>query len=359
MLELGELEYNEKQQVKRVWWGLLGAGAGAAIGGAAGRSGTAAGYGLAGGAVAGYVAGAIMNQTMHLDWDKVQEDEADQVAFKAALNANYDVHEVPKLYLTLQNALRRDNRVGLGFLGSRKRVRERTENVKDLLSGALKAEVEAKQKQGKLIGDNPEYRHLMAELKRDNGIQAYYYDMFEMARDNLAEAVNIRSNDPAAHYYYAKVLKLVGRTPEERKLANQEFVQAAAHDTRHQNFGSHLHRALAMMDDKTEANKPQILSELQNYVNNYISFSVDNARSLFLPPNLDTIYDYMTLLGDRQWMPKLPDDAPVFTRVATDGFDSGAGQASRGIGTSPVAPLEPAKVPQKRVPAPLIPLPKK
>jgi hypothetical protein len=309
MLEYGAVKYNEKQEKKIALWSLLAAGVGAGVGGAFGN----AGIGALIGAGAGFIASTALNPTMNLAWDKVQEDEADQIAFKAALAANYDVNEVPKLYMALQNSGRKDSRVTLGFLGSRKRVRERIENCNDLIQKAYAAEVEAKKKQGQLIGDNPEFRHLMAELKRDNGILAFYHDMFEMARNNLGDAVAIRSNDPAAHYYYGKVLKLVGRTAEDRKIADQSFVASAKYDTRGQNFGAHLHHALDMMDDKTEANKAQIVAELQSYVNTYLTYMVNNAKgSRLLPPNLDTVYEYMSLLGDNQWMPKLPDDAPMF-----------------------------------------------
>lgn len=336
MLQLGEPEYNRKQEVKKAWWGLIGAAAGAGLGRAIGGGGSEALMGAMLGGAAGYVAGGIANPRMNLNWDKVQEDEADKIAFKAALDANYDVREVPKFYLALQTGSTRDSRVGLGFIGNRKRVRERIENCKDLVEKAYKADIEMRQNQGKLIGDNPEFRHLMAELKRDNGIYAYYYDMFDMARNNLAEAVSIRSNDPAAHYYYGKVLKLVGRTPEERKLADESFVKSAKYDTRGQNFGAHLHHALSMMDEKTEANKKLIVEELQSYVNTYLRFAINNARgSRLLPPNLDTIYEYMSLLGDTEWVPKLPDDVPMFL----DANDIRVAPAAMPQTAAPVTPV--------------------
>ena len=52
----------------------------------------------------------------------------------------------------------------------------------------------------------------MAALKRDNGIIAIDYDLFAMARDNLEEAVNLRSNDPRAQLYLGKVISLTART---------------------------------------------------------------------------------------------------------------------------------------------------
>jgi len=356
-LAMGEPEYNAKQERKRGWWSLIGAGAGAALGGAIGGRDQIA-TGAAVGLGAGYLTGALLNRKMDLDWDKVQEDEADKLAFKIALGADYDVREVPKLYVALQNHATRDSRIGLGFIGHRKRVRERLENCKDLIEKAYQAEIDMKMKEGKLVGDNPQFRHLMAELKRDNGILAFYYDMFELARTNLADAVAIRSNDPAAHYYYGKVLKLIGRTPEDRKLADQSFVLSAKYDTRGQNFGAHLHHALSMLEERTEANQKLIVNELQSYVNTYLTFAVNNARGArLLPPNLDTIYEYMSLLGETSWMPKLPDDAPMFLEANAPKIESPAQSP-----LTPAAAVTPASTPapQPQAPAPakrsLIPL---
>lgn len=313
MLRLGEPEFNKRQAARAAWWSLLGAAAGAGIGAAAGRSWESAALGAFAGGAAGLISGFIVNPTMHVAWDRAQEDEADRIAFKVCLDANYDVREVPKLYLALQNAGRRDSRATLGFMGNPKRVKERIENANDLIAKAYKAEIELKQSKGELVGDNPEFRHLMAELKRDNGILAYYYDMFALAKDNLAEAVAIRSNDPAAHYFYGKVLQLVGRSEEEKKLAKESFILAAKYDTRGQNFGAHLHHALAMMSDKNETNQKRIIDELQSYVNSYLKFAEHNARGYrLLPPNLEAIYGYMTMLGDTTWTPSLPNDAPMF-----------------------------------------------
>ncbi len=146
----------------------------------------------------------------------------------------------------------------------------------------------------------------MAELRRDNGIMAYYSDMFEMARKNLADAVAIRDNDPAAHYYYAKVVKLVGRTADDEKLARDEFYKAVKADTRDENFGSHLHLALMMARDPG-ADKNQITQELDAYVTDYAKLAVEDRVMRSFPPNLETIYEYMTLFGDSGWRPKPPD----------------------------------------------------
>jgi predicted Zn-dependent protease len=312
ILDSGQRVYAEEQAAKQARFtfiaGLMGAGLGAATGlpgsGLGGRI-ISANQGADLGTTIGQAVGFFLYKPLIVNWDQVEEDAADDMAFKAVLNANYDVREVPVLYATMLKVATRDARVGLGFLGSRRRVEQRMDKAKDLIANAYKAEIEAKLKDG-FLSSSAEHRNLMAELKRDNGIMAYYSDMFEMARKNLSDAVAIRDNDPAAHYYYAKVLKLVGRTPDDEKLARDEFYKAVKTDTRDENFGSHLHLALMMARDRG-ADKGQITQELDAYVTDYAKLTVEDRIMRSFPPNMETIYEYMTLFGDSGWRPKPPD----------------------------------------------------
>jgi hypothetical protein len=237
------------------------------------------------------------------------------------------------------------------------------EKAKDLIAGAYKAEIDAKLKDG-FLSSSAEHRNLMAELKRDNGIMAYYSDMFEMARKNLADAVAIRDNDPAAHYYYAKVLKLVGRTADDEKLARDEFYKAVKADTRDENFGSHLHLALMMARDRG-ADKNQITQELDAYVTDYAKLAVEDRIMRSFPPNLETIYEYMTLFGDSGWRPKPPDmraieaEYNLVNTAATTNAppplpppSSAAG--SKGTPASAAAPKGTTATPAKLPPIPVI-----
>ncbi len=115
--------------------------------------GTAAGYGLARGTdsplagVAGGVATAAIvasylnqpPQPLIVDWRKEEEDEADELAFKALMNAKINVREIPALFLALRDAARLDERTTLGFLGDPGRVNERYEHVQSLLKAAEEA----------------------------------------------------------------------------------------------------------------------------------------------------------------------------------------------------------------------------
>jgi predicted Zn-dependent protease len=308
-LESGQRAYADEQAAKQVRMtmiaGLLGAGVGAAAGIPGGGMGgrlIAANQGAGLGQSIGQAVGFFLFRPLIVDWDQVEEDAADDIAFKAVLNASYDVREVPTLYVTMLKVASRDARVGLGFLGSRRRIEQRMEKAKDLIGAAYKAEIDAKLQSG-FLSSSAEHRNLMAELKRDNGIMAYYSDMFEMARKNLSDAVAIRDNDPAAHYYYAKVLKLIGRTPEDDKLARDEFYKAVKADARDENFGSHLHLALMMARDRG-TDKNQVIQELDAYVTDYAKLTMQDCIMRAFPPNLDTVYEYMTLFGDTGWRPK-------------------------------------------------------
>ncbi len=307
MIELGEKEYNEAQTKKAARIGMIGALAGAAVGGAIGQSANAALMGGLAGGGAGLLVGALMNKTVnHVEWDKVQEDQADDLAFKAVLNSNYDVRETPRLYLAMEKVAAKDARVQLGFIGQRKRLKQRTEKAQDLLQNALKAEVELKAKNG-FVSSSAEHRNLMAELKRDNGILAFYHDMFEMARANLTEAVAIRDNDPAVHYFLAKTMKLVGRTEEDARIAKESFFKATKADLRSQNYGSHLHLAL-MMAREQGVDPKQVANEMDTYVTNYARWNAERRALGVYPPNLDSIYEYITMYGgDPSWRPKVPD----------------------------------------------------
>jgi hypothetical protein len=174
-----------------------------------------------------------------------------------------------------------------------------------LLDGALKAEVEAKLKSSSLIGDSAEFRNLMAELKRDNGIMAFYRDMFDMARSNLQEAISIRDNDPAAHYFFGKVMKLTGRTEEDLRLAKESFYKATQADKHQQNYGSHLHLAL-MLARERQFDRKVVARELDTYVKSFTERRAFMGLVNAFPPNLDSIYEYMTVYGDPGWAPMDP-----------------------------------------------------
>jgi len=301
MLPIAEVEYNRRQEEKRQLWaglfGLAGAGIGAI---ASGGKGAAIGAGA--GVVTGYVVGSYYSRKIGLDWNLTQENEADDFALRATLGKSFDVQEVPRLYANMAQVVGLDNRTQLGFLGSRKRIRERSEYAQSLINGALQAQYQEGLKSNRLKGISPEFNLIMSELKRDNGIEAFYFDMLQMAKKNLQQSVMMRSDEPLATYYYARVLKQVGRTKEELDLAQQLLVKAISLDTRQEIPEVQLHRALMLMDSKDSNTNPEAITALKNYVTAYERKRATTMANLpYAPPNLDVLYGYMRLLGDKTW----------------------------------------------------------
>lgn len=299
MLPIAEVEYNRRQEEKRILWaslfGLAGAGIGAL---AAGGKGAAAGAGA--GLVTGYAVGSYYSKKIGLDWNVAQENEADDFALRATLGKSFDIQEVPRLYNNMAQVVGLDNRAQLGFLGSRKRIRERSEYAQSLINGALQAQYQEGMKSNRIKGISPEFNLIMSELKRDNGIEAFYFDMLQMAKKNLEQSVMMRSDEPLATYYYARVLKQVGRTKEELDLAQQSLMKAINLDTRQEIPEIQLHRALMLMDSKDS--NPEAIAALKNYITTYERKRATTlANQPYVPPNLDVLYGYMRLLGDKTW----------------------------------------------------------
>jgi len=293
-----------------------------------------------------------------VSWDRQQEDDADEIGLRYMLSRKYDPREVPKFYSKLKGFTQRDRRAGSGFIASAIRIAEREPLVNSMIGSMLSAspstmlfygavtlntqqqinqtmealpplsarkpdigkaldpttnsavrgqtiqaavnsEYAAKVKElldaGDLIGSTAEFQSVMAGIRRDNGIRAFYYDMFPMARENLEESIKIRSNDPYAHYYYGKVLKLTARNLGEKSRSLNEFALAVQYDKRKVLAEPYLYRALALIDNK-EVQTREIVENLKEYVQLY-----QRQHSGALPTNMDVIYDYMQEAGEMSW----------------------------------------------------------
>ena len=375
----GIAPYNEKQAKKRALIGALVGVAASAVVGAAGGGGQNAIDTM-------YLAFQIVPSAAKLwlpnaitSWDRLQEDEADQLGLKYMFDRNYDVREVPKFYANLRNTASLDPRVRLGFIADKDRLNEREEQVKSLIGnnnatqktlyvgitnlapgktlnpsenasqraaaaersivGVLAPEIQAKLDAGELIGNSAEFEAVMAGITRDNGVRAYHFDMFKMARENLEESLRIRSNDPYAHYYYGKILKLTARSSQEKLRALGEFAQAIQLDKRRVIAEPYLFRALSMIDAKDSGQMQEIVRALKDYVAIY-----QREHSGGLPPNMEVIYDYMQEAGEVAWT------ATPAVNVSTKGIDP--------IGAKMEATSRPATENQPTAPAQQSPDPK-
>jgi Peptidase family M48 len=371
--EILEEEFDREKQAdtekKRKIFGVATAIGGAAIGGAAG-GGTGALIGGGIGVVGGAIGGALLfrNKFQPTEWSTVFEDEADEAGLKYMLDQNYDAREIPRMYARLDNLVGRDSRVGLGFIGKPERTRERQAQITKLITTSYKAALEAKMKTG-LVGSGPEFQLLMAALKRDNGVIALDYDLYAMARDNLDDAVKLRSNDPRAHYYLGKVIAQTGRTPDDVQQASAEFLQAIQYDAERGSYPEpHLEEALHQISQNDPGQQDHIKKELKTYVALY-----QRQHAGQVPPNMYIIYDYLLLIGDKSWY--VPPAAVVSTKNVdslfvtqvsnappTDAQDvvkravAGSGVERSGSSTAGESPERPVtKTPVKKTAAPATP----
>lgn len=264
--------------------GITNGWSGAVVGGLAG---------LAGGVVSSNL--IFRDHNTVTEWGDVYENEADEASLHYMLAQAYDVREAPRLYARLETAAARDPRIGLGFMAKGTRMKARTARIQTVLSGEFRPQWEAKLKSGGLTGSSGEFSMIMSALKRDNGIIAIDYDLFAMARDNLEDAVNLRSNDPRAQLYLGKVISLTARTSQDRQDAEGHFLKSIQYDgTRGAYPDPHLEHALHLIGENGE--KSEINNEIQAYVALY-----QREHMGSLPNNMAILYDYLTLVGDTNW----------------------------------------------------------
>jgi predicted Zn-dependent protease len=264
---------------------LLPARLGALLGGSAG---------LAVGMEVGHY--FIHPQIEPVKWASKEEDDADELATKYMMEAGYDPRDVQRLFNSLNQAVTVDSRMGLGFMGSAPRLKQRQARLEQLLNGELHAEIEMRTKGSGFKSNGPDFAPMVAAIERDNGILAMDYDLFAVARRNLQAAVEQRPDDAYAHFYLAKLERLTARTPEERQDAVNHLTTALRLDGDRGGIpAAHLEYAVALMEEENPANRDQVAGELKAYV---ALSERDHARE---PANMPMIYDYLTGAGDTRW----------------------------------------------------------
>jgi hypothetical protein len=294
-----------------------------------------------------------------VSWDRVQEDEADQLALQYVLDRNYDPREAVKFYARLQGASQSDTRAGLGFVADVTRVIERTQQLRtqiatmktdlearpQLLVGAFNlaetlrslsgrqpeeeprsaeqtsaapgrrlnltenaearlaalsqamrertGELLGKIERGELVATSAEFRNVMSEVKRDNGIRAFQFDMFQEARAHLRESLTLNPGNAQARYYHGLALKLTARSAEEKRLALDELTRAVELDSIGLIPEARFERALALLENAGQSQKSEAAAMLRQYVELYRK--QHEGRS---PPNLNKVHEYLLLVGE-------------------------------------------------------------
>ncbi len=291
-----EREKAEKEKmITDVATTVLGVGAGGMLIPLRGAAGSLLG-GLAGGASGLTISHYFIHP--HLEptkWEKQEEDDADELAARYMMEQGYDPREAAHVYHTLETLAQKDSRVGLGFMGDPKHVAERVADLQTLMDGPLRAEITAKSKDQKFVGNGREFTPMLAMSKRDNGILAMDFDLFAVAQKNLQDAIAQRPNDPTAHFYLAKLERETARTPEERQDAMNHLTNALNLDSERGAIpAAHLEYAVELMEQETPADQGLMTNELKAYVALY-----DRDRQQ-LPANMTAVYDYLNDAGDSE-----------------------------------------------------------
>ena len=292
--ELAKEKAEKEKVISDVGSMVMGAGLGGAmiplrLGGLLGGS-----AGLATGMEVGHY--FIHPQIEPVLWASKEEDDADDMSINLMIEQGYDPREVNRLFASLNQVVTADSRMGLGFMGSAPRIKERQAHLDTLFGGDLKAEIELRTKGKGFNSNSPDFGPMISSVKRDNGILAMDYDLFAVAKRNLQGAVSERPDDPYANFYLAKLERLTARTPDERQDALNHLTTALRLDADRGAIPSaHLEYAVALMEAEDSSNHDQISSELKAYV------ALSERDHGGLPSNMPLIYDYLTASGDGRW----------------------------------------------------------
>jgi len=288
----------------------------------------------------------IHPQIEPVEWATREEDDSDDMAINLMIEQGYDPRDVNHLFASLNQVVTADSRMGLGFMGSAPRIKERQAHLDSLFNGNLKAEIEMRSKGKGFNPSSPDFGPMISSVKRDNGILSMDYDLFAVAKRNLQGAVEERPDDPYAQFYLAKLERLTARTPEERQDALNHLTAALRLDADRGAIPSaHLEYAVALMEAEDPSNRDQISSELKAYV------ALSERDHTGLPSNMPLIYDYLTSSGDSKWY--LPPqwyaaqltNNPGFTTTAPDAVIR---KATMLEGPPQAAPAAPAAAPSSR-----------
>ncbi|MGI8638709.1 MAG: M48 family metalloprotease [Pyrinomonadaceae bacterium] len=314
--------------------GIIGAVGGGLLGAFGGRGASGAlSSAYFGAGIAQLVVKLVDNKSF--EWSLAQEDEADKLALNYMLERNYDVRETQTFYETLKTAAIEDPRIELDRFADRDRTEERRKTVNAVIASTdssrlsstligatnlrgkslsmdrntavvisrvqkneakMADDIKVKVQNGELIAGDGEFENIMATLKRDNGVSAFYYDMYKLAARNLSQSLAIRSDDALGYFYYGKVLKLTARKPGEKEQALQMFARAIELDRRGANPQARLYYALTKMSGRTTNNIQEVSTDLKSYVEMY-----QRMHAGAVPQNMAMIYDYLQEAGETNW----------------------------------------------------------
>ncbi len=290
-------------------------------------------------------------------WDKVQEDQADDIAVGLLLERKYDPREAIRFLSKMREASGGNKRLAVGFIADALRVSGRigelqtqfanlqskvfdqklkigaidltsivknagigkiatdtfnsaTNELKkqtvkpgieagarlDSLQRAMDDDVQSRVESGELLAGSEEFQIIASELKRDNGIRSLKFDQFDTARKQLAEALEINSSDPQTNYYLGLLTRTTARTLKDKTNALEMLARAVKNDPSGLLPDSRFERAVAILE--ATANKPndQEKQQIAEMLRAYVSlYRRINAGQN--PTNINRVSDYLRLVG--------------------------------------------------------------
>lgn len=308
--------------------GLLGALAGAAVGGAVkGKEGAVAGAAI--GATVGVVYSVVSGNA----YAKKQEDEADRIGVRLAIDRGFDSRESLAFFKKLGDTFGEQDRFSNLLWGNHSRNVARMATIQALLDGDEAPRYNAARSAGKLTLGGGGMKLYTSRMFRDAAIDYMdVYDRWDIARDLLEQIVEYRIRDPKTLCAIARVYKMVGRTDADRNRAVDYLQRATLADER--NLFPYVHRELGLMQARL-GDPGAAVESLKKYVRGHLD------RNQAYPHDLEEVYDYLLTFGDSKWV--APRMENVLIRVANPAEAPEAARAGPAPTPTLAAPVRSAK----------------
>jgi predicted Zn-dependent protease len=290
-------------------------------------------------------------------WDKVQEDEADDIAVKLLLDRKYDPREALRLMSKMREESGTNKRLAVGFIADVARVSGRIGELQTRFAGlqakffdqklnvgavdltkiakdagigkiatdtfnsaanevkkqtVLKPGIEAgarlnslenalgdvqgRVESGELLAGREEFQIIASELKRDNGIRSLNFDQFDTARKQLAEALEINASDPQTNYYLGLLTRETARSLKDKTNALEMLAKAVKNDPSGLLPNSRFERAVAILEATDNKPSDQEKQQIADMLREYVSLyrKINPGQN---PANINRVNDYLRLIG--------------------------------------------------------------
>lgn len=208
---------------------IVGGAAGAVLGGIFGGR-----RGAAEGAAVGAVTGLIVAEIRMNNYSRRQEDEADRVGTRLALDRGFDSKEAVAFFQKLTDTYGDRDRFSNALWGRHSRNVERMNYIRTLLeSGDLFDRYNKARAAGELSVGTGQLARFTSRMIRDTAIQLMdEEDRYAQAKGMLESVEQYRPRDPRTLWALGRAYKLVGRTAEERAKALDYLQRAVQADER-------------------------------------------------------------------------------------------------------------------------------